>query len=40
MEVEKDLRPPPTMAKFRSCLLRASELVGRAAVSKPIVLDG
>lgn len=33
----ENLRPPPTMAKFKSCFLRESELVGNAAVSKPVI---
>lgn len=33
----ENLRPPPTMAKFKSCFLRESGVVGNAAVSKPMI---
>jgi hypothetical protein len=33
--VSVNLRPPPTMAKFKSCFLNSSVVDGKAAVSKP-----
>ena len=38
MKKGRCLRPPPTMAKFRSWFRSSGDVVGREAVSKPRTL--